>query len=164
MSYPKGNAQVCDTVWYRCKNGKWRRDWKVVEVGLMNEHEYPLNIRIGRGRARRIVSPFDSEHVCILPVVLDPVLAKSLRRYPNLVAVRHPRNGDTEAFDLLCAVCDEVLDLRCREDTVRAVTLERGADGEALLFPHKEELVDAHECLSCGCQDRGYDFPLAEVF
>ena len=58
-TFPRGNAQEGDIVWYRPPaDQEWQKDWKVTEVGLDNEHGYPLNVRIARGPESHVVSPF----------------------------------------------------------------------------------------------------------
>lgn len=158
MSYPKGNAQVGDTVWYRLKNGTWQFDWKVVEVGLPNGHGYDLDIQIGRGKARRVVSPHDSERIRIVPAVLDPMLAAFVAAYPKLVVVRYPTNDDRERFRLICIKCCDEVGLHRTEYLYGDATLGlRG--GEACLGTDADNIVDASEQLRCGCKRRTYALP-----
>lgn len=158
MTYPKGNAQIGDKVWYRSSAKQpWTKDWKVVKVGLKNAMGYPLDIQIERtvkGRkSGRIVSPYFNDLdlcVVIIPQNLPNEVRRYIKRHPNLVPVRDGVNN--ECIQLMCLHCETLL-----HDKAESIEVSELRFTESGWASDKPELISCEATLRCGCPSRQYD-------
>lgn len=168
---PRGNARVGDGVlWRESESGDWQDGWKVVELGIMNEHEYPLDVIIQYDSYTHQVSPCQTSRVLILPP--EDSLPARLREYlgeqPDLFAVRDVANRDEFVYALYCRACMAPLSVgrvsggeEGEAESISETAVLLFAEGAGGGFYRGSAVPDdaAEEGVGCQCGDKFYEEP-----
>jgi hypothetical protein len=179
MKFPDGNGKIGDEVWFRTakttrngtRYGPWKKRFKIVKVGLMNESRYPLAIEIASKTQRVKTDPF-GQRVIIFPQKEEyagyPTLVSFLKENPDLRLIRLTNNSEIPTYLFLCTKC--VGELHSYVETTESASIRwdprlvnpetaPDVDGGTGFYEPELDQEDSHTTYICNCKDGVYDVP-----
>lgn len=166
-AYPRGNARLGDSAWYRRDSTEpWERDWTVTRVGVKPFPYYFGGVTIEKHPFLRVVSPtspgsIDSEageQTLIIPRSVPFPVSMVLAECGQLMPVRVPCNSPDERLQILCSACETIVFLQSRDretaDLEYQPTVASNCFLAVELTGHMME-----PCAVCACEGRSYAIP-----